>query len=270
LSTYPDFKSFRLPQNLYGIAIDDSKIQRKLLTRFFMYAGIPPDRIIIKGETNDEILHFGDWASAFIDSHPSDLFFMLVDENLEVEVDSSNTKFITVSGSKLVSEMRERMLPDQERRLLALIRSANDSASDVAIYNSRAHGYVPKTPIKKETVLDLVVPAWKNRFLDVEREPDPVVVEVDEAEITLKDLESIISEITTRYADLDREMLEKKWVIIWEKVHALKGDLQTLPLKSDNFLNALQLINSLRGPEPPKDFRRTWYVIRELLQKSSS
>ena len=67
---------------------------------------------------------------------------MIADENLDI-VDEA-TKHKTVSGSHLVEVIRARLLPEQERCLLSLIRSANDSASDIAIYKSRAHGFLPK------------------------------------------------------------------------------------------------------------------------------
>ncbi len=122
------YERFELPKNLYAIAIDDSKIQRKLLSRFFMFAGIPADRIHIMGATCSEITGFVDWAVDFVDSHPYDLFLFLVDENLDLHDDQAGTKQTTVSGSAAVAEMRSRLLPDQERNVLTLIRSANDSA----------------------------------------------------------------------------------------------------------------------------------------------
>ena len=42
--------------------------------------------------------------------------------------DHAGTKQNTLSGSAAVAEMRSRLLPDQERKVLSLIRSANDSA----------------------------------------------------------------------------------------------------------------------------------------------
>lgn len=131
-------EDFKMPKNVYGIGIDDSKIQRKLLVRFFMYVGIPEDRIHIFGANVEEIKEFDDWAVNFIDSHPDDYFLMIIDENLDVQ-DEDATSQVTISGSLSVSDMRSRLIPDQERRVLALIRSANDSASDVAIYVSIRH-----------------------------------------------------------------------------------------------------------------------------------
>ena len=36
-----DYTKFTLPKNTYAIAIDDSKLQRKLLSKYFDFAGIP-------------------------------------------------------------------------------------------------------------------------------------------------------------------------------------------------------------------------------------
>ena len=157
-------KEFKLPSNMYAIAIDDSKIQRKLLRRYFSFAGIHEDRIRILGSNTEEIKSFDDWAFTFILEHPDDYILFIVDENLDVHDEIATTKEGTVSGSMCVSKIRRRLLPDQERRVLMLIRSANDSANDVAIYNSRAHGYLSKAPIKPATVLEELAPLWLERF----------------------------------------------------------------------------------------------------------
>jgi len=41
--------------------------------------------------------------------------------------------------------------------MIALVRSANDSSSDIAIYNKRAHGFLPKAPIKREKVINCLL-----------------------------------------------------------------------------------------------------------------
>ena len=148
---------------MYAIAIDDSKIQRKLFTLFFKSAGIPEDRIQILGGSAEEINTFCEFATKFVDEHPDDLILMIVDENLDIQEEIVGKKHASVSGSAAVAEMRRRLLPDQERRVLALIRSANDSARDVSIYNSRAHGYLPKSPVKKNQVLGILAPLWLDK-----------------------------------------------------------------------------------------------------------
>ena len=59
---------------------------------------------------------------------------LLVDENLDI-VDEATNKHDTISGSQCVENIRRRLSPEIERRMFALIRSANDSSSDIAIYS---------------------------------------------------------------------------------------------------------------------------------------
>lgn len=155
--------AFELPHNLYGIAIDDSKVQRGLMAKFFGFIGIPDARIHILGEEASEISGFEDWAQNFIFNHPTDFFLFIVDENLVIN-DEQFSSTSRVSGSKAVSNLRSRLLPDQEKKVLAVIRSANDSLSDIAIYNSRAHGHIPKAPVRAGTCKDLIAPLWLARF----------------------------------------------------------------------------------------------------------
>lgn len=64
--------SFEVPPGVWGIAIDDSKIQRKLLRRFFVHAGIHENHQIILGRNSDEILQFVDFTVNFVKRHPND------------------------------------------------------------------------------------------------------------------------------------------------------------------------------------------------------
>lgn len=140
-------ETFRLPDGTWGIAIDDAKVQRKLLGKFFEFAGIRNDRIELFGQNSDEIMEFADYIVKFFDKNKEDHVLLIADENLDV-MDGS-AKHITISGSEMVETIRSRLLPEQEKRLVALIRSANDSLNDVAVYTARAHGFIPKAPIKK-------------------------------------------------------------------------------------------------------------------------
>lgn len=160
--------TFKLPSNVYAIAIDDSKIQRQLLKKFFDCIKIPSDRSFIQGKSAAEITGFNDWALNFIYNHPNDYFLFIVDENLVIQ-DDEFSKHVTISGSMSISNLRSKLLPDQEKRVLALIRSANDSARDIAIYNSRAHGYISKEPIRGSACLDAIAPHWIARFPKLQR-----------------------------------------------------------------------------------------------------
>lgn len=267
------YEDFQLPKNIQAIAIDDSKIQRKLLSRFFMYAGIPEDRIHILGENAEEIIGFCDWSVSFVDEHPDDYILMVVDENLDVQEEQVGTKQTTVSGSGSVRDMRKRLLPGQENGVFALIRSANDSASDVAIYNSRAHGYLPKAPVKKYHVLELLAPLWLGRFPRFEVNTNETCgtdenssIIFDEVVITMDDLMGLIDGIDS-LSLLDPLSLRKMWLVVWEKLHALKGDLLIMPNRSTGLDEAISLINDLRGPEPPEIFYECWKTIRLKLMQ---
>jgi len=51
-----DYSDFSIPSNTYAIAIDDSKIQRRLLGKIFEHAGMPSDRCTIVGDSYEEIM----------------------------------------------------------------------------------------------------------------------------------------------------------------------------------------------------------------------
>lgn len=270
-----NYKNFKLPDNIYGIAIDDSKIQRKLLKRFLLYTGISEDRIHVFGSDASEVKGFDNWVCNFIQDHPTDYFLLLVDENLDIFEEQSVTKHVTISGSLSVSNIRQRLLPNEERRMLALIRSANDSAHDVAIYNSRAHGYLPKSPIKKDNALEALAPIFVKRFpesvammrmSEYERKKscqDFGLLDNDAPILKVSDLYSTIEEID-KLASSDSKDLPKDWPVIWEKMHSLKGDLLILP-SQEEVSTAVGMITALRGSVLPTKFVEKWNTIRTLI-----
>jgi|AntRauTorckE5430_2_1112549.scaffolds.fasta_scaffold01415_6 signal transduction histidine kinase len=266
------YEDFKLPKNLQAVAIDDSNIQRKLLSRFFMFAGVPVDNIHVLGATAKEINEFCDWSITFVDEHPDDYILMIVDENLDVQEEQVGTNQSTVSGSGSVAEIRKRLLVNQERKILALIRSANDSSSDVAIYNSRAHGYLAKNPVKKDHVLETLAPLWLKRFPKFEISKsqsstgDNRRTAVDELIVTMDDLMGLVNEIDD-FSLLAKDDLDVKWCIIWEKLHALKGDLLIMSNRSYSLDAAISAIGYLRGPLPPDNFIESWAMIRSNLMK---
>lgn len=146
-SVPPDYSHFRIPRNTYAIAIDDSTD----------FAGISSDFQTIVGDGYDEIMGFEDFVVNFMENHTDDYVFLIADEN-------ENDQPMTVSGSQCVEKIRNRLSPRLERRMFSLIRSANDSSSDINIYRSRAHGFLPKAPIKRDTVVEMLAPLWLDRF----------------------------------------------------------------------------------------------------------
>lgn len=206
---------------------------------------------------------------AFIAQHPEDYILFIVDENLDVHDNQiASTKEGTISGSMCVSKIRQKLLPDQESRILMLIRSANDSASDVAIYNSRAHGYLPKAPIKPDNVLEELAPLWLNRFPPSTCRLKPVhsdyhipdLSEKSELATTARDLIENVTEISTMISN--ESDLSNHWANIWEKLHVLKGDLLTLSHENkQNFSFALETIDAMRGPTMPDDLKESWELV---------
>ena len=77
-----DYSDFCIPQTTHALAIDDSKIQRKLLGKIFENAGIPSDKCTICGDGYSEIMGFEDYVVKFMSSHDG-YVFIIVDENLD-------------------------------------------------------------------------------------------------------------------------------------------------------------------------------------------
>ena len=271
-------KTFSLPDRTYGIAIDDSKIQMKLLGKYFEFAGIEKDRIKVFGKDAEEITGFVDYVVNFMDQNMGDHVLLIADENLDVLDEAS--KHITISGSQLVENIRLRLLPEQEKKLVALIRSANDSSSDVAIYNSRAHGFLPKAPIKKGNVLEALAPLWIARYPQAASDGHD-----DESESRRLRADSFSSESLGSFTSLNDfivttpiEILQtvkvidslfsqgsaaENWDLIWEKLHVLKGDLQTLQVGS-KVISAVGMINSFRElRSSDEDLKKRWDLLRE-------
>ena len=107
-----DVKDFSLPVNTWGIAIDDSKVQMKLLGKFFEFTGLPKDRIQVFGKDANEIMVFVDYVVNFMDEHMGDYILLIADENLDINDEAA--KHVTISGSQLVENIRLRLLPEQD------------------------------------------------------------------------------------------------------------------------------------------------------------
>ena len=131
--------AFELPAGCWGIAIDDSNIQRKLLAKLLRLAGVAEERVSVVGGTAEEIYGFADKVLAHVRAHPSDYHLVIVDENLDIQQDCGGR--VTVSGSMAIVTLREALHQEGlEDKLLAVVRSANDSSADIQVYRNRAHG----------------------------------------------------------------------------------------------------------------------------------
>jgi len=153
---------FDLPENTYGVAVDDSQIQRKLMGRMLLNAGIEEKRIHILGNEAEECQNLSSYLSNILVESPDAKILVLMDENLDFK--DGDGKTLMLSGSKLVADALKSLAPGKERQILALVRSANDSLSDVDLYRRRAHGFFPKVPMQKEKIRELLAPLWVSRF----------------------------------------------------------------------------------------------------------
>lgn len=264
--------AFKLPEGIWGVALDDSKMQRKLLKRFLLLAGVAEERIIVQGETAKEINEFDDYMFDFVCCHPNDQFLLIVDENLDIDMEDINMQHSCVSGSLVVQKLRYRLLPEQERQVFALIRSANDSAHDIAIYKSRAHGFIPKAPIKKDKIVSLLAPIWNDRYsvLDDDRSITASLHSADSWAYASEKSEefSFVTEHIQRVDALvnQEERLADNWPEIWQKLHAFKGDLLSSQ-ESQEAAVIVKAINDLRGLTLPIHFMERWLKLRALAVK---
>jgi hypothetical protein len=170
VSQTSDTKSFVVPESTIGVAIDDSKIQRKLMSKILGYVGIANEKSYILGESPAEILHLNDFIVDLLVEFPDSKLLILMDENLDFK-DSNcvDGEDMFLSGSVIMQGILSSLSPMQQSRILALVRSANDSTADVALYSERTHGFLPKAPMLKERVREIIAPLWAERFMMLTR-----------------------------------------------------------------------------------------------------
>jgi hypothetical protein len=258
------YRQRELPSSVWAIAIDDSQVQRKLLNKYLSHLGIRKSRRVILGASDEECSTFVDVARRSIQENPLDRFLIIADENLEIVEDHSVSQG-TVSGSLAVQELLGSLNPQDEKRVLALIRSANDSKDDVALYNSRSHGFIPKGPVRKDDVLVATLPFWFERFKDESEseESDESDENEDDGFTTGADLVEMMEKVDSY---LEMNDFRTSWTYVWERLLILKGDLMTVGNPNSSRVVAIvDAIESLRGPDPPEDFPGKWTLIRALI-----
>jgi hypothetical protein len=261
-----DVAKFHLPPDVWGIGIDDSVIQRKLLRALFEQVGIPESRQIILGENAEEIVGFVDLVVDFVNRHPSGRFFLVADENFEIS-DSNTHEHI--SGSECIKIIRTTLQPEQEKRMLALVRSANDCTQDLAIYRSKAHGIMSKVPLRGTSVRESVYSLWKERFPEDTEDSTSLVAALDNIS-DIPGLTSVSSvELLSEVEQIDNLCVQNphnsrfdQWHLLWDKLHKLMGDLKSVN-DEDTLTEAINSIEALRdGNQPAADFMSTWMQIR--------
>jgi hypothetical protein len=160
---WPDTHDFQVPNGTWGIAVDDSKIQRKLMARILGHVGVEESKRIILGSTPAEVFDVGWHISKVLEENPStSKVLILVDENLDFGESEGHP--VVLSGSVIMKDVLAKLTAEEERRTFVLVRSANDSADDVALYMRRTHGFFPKAPMQRQRIRELLAPLWAERF----------------------------------------------------------------------------------------------------------
>lgn len=254
-----------LPPNTWGIVIDDSGIQRKLMDRYLKIAGIEKGRRLVLGKDADEIYGFNDRVIELVEKHPDDKFLVIADENLDVL--EGVAMHGTVSGSLCLQKILDRLDPDDRSRVLALVRSANDSAKEADTYKLRAHGYLVKAPIDKHGVLKSIQPWWFKRFSSTDGD--------DSSEDSFHSRGSLDAEMYDPFVDIraalevlsalsltSQSSIEKRWRSIQDRLQKLKGDIKsTIPRGGADLTRVTKSIDDLRRGECPKDLRSDWMKL---------
>jgi len=152
-------KEAQFDGTVYALGVDDCEFQRFILGEIFEMSGIDEANVTLLGENVADIEGLADRIVQIVSEIPPDACLLaIVDENLDLPA----PLFDTVSGSAGVEAARARLSPQDERRLLALVRSANDSKDDQAVYAERAHGFLSKCPSEPDR--HAIMRAWVRRF----------------------------------------------------------------------------------------------------------
>jgi len=247
-----------LPVGTWGIAIDDSRVQRKLLKKCFSSFGIDKDKIIVTGASFEEIKRFPDSVVSLVQQYPSDYILIIADENLDV-ADEHHGSHKFLSGSLAIQEILNSLrIQRKDANVLALVRSANDSSTEIEHYVSRSHGFLPKAPLNKSSLESILGPIWLKRFrnklegrqddqlksLKREREGEDLISgENDEHVGVQEDFMYVLNRIETLVQDETKD--ESSWDFFRELLHLLKGDLLTQAFDNSN-ASAVEIIDKIK------------------------
>ena len=239
----------------------------QLLAKFFDFMDIPSDHCTVLGDGADEIKGFEDFVVNFMESHKNDYVFMVVDENLDVQESSGES--ISISGSVCVENIRRRLPYELERRLFALVRSANDSTSDIAIYNDRAHGFLAKAPIRREKVVETLAPLWLKRFPPAQFGDSVAYDTSDESDTTAsEELACSAQDIAYKLVEMDERFNTDTQVTTWrwmhDQLHELKGDILTMASDA-SMISILGMINLLLGYRDSILIKEKWPKLRDRI-----
>ncbi len=169
-----------------------------------------------------------------------------------------------------MQKLRQQLDAATERRLLALIRRANDSVSDIDMYRSRAHGYLLKEPIKRGRVLEMIRPWWIERFAgeDDPEKSQSQLPQDDACAPSADDLRESLAMIEALVDGADEAVRGKRWQAIREKLHALLGDLKTMRSKDSLIPIVVRIEHLIEGDRPPSNFPELWGDVKARVEST--
>ena len=153
---------FEVPPETFAIVVDDSNIQRKLMSRILGLVGVQEEHKFVIGEKPSDVLELERIIMDILTTKPHAKVLCIVDENLDYG--EKGEEVVILSGSRIMKDILTALPPELERRVCALVRSANDSTSELAMYLDRTHGFFPKAPMNRERVREILAPLWAERF----------------------------------------------------------------------------------------------------------
>lgn len=270
----------------FGLAIDDCEFQRMIIENIFNDLGI--SQMVVLGESQEEIESFPERLVSLLKVIPAHMrVIAIVDENLDVPGSS-----VTLSGSYLIQQAREQLKPADEGRLLAVVRSANDSPRDIDLYTSRAHGFLTKAPIEPDRIS--LLRQWAQRFGTKQLFPQRETVIEDMTmsmrkkkthraakksegprEAAKSELTKSIAHVQELYEGEPGASREIEWAETWKQLHRIKGTVLSVRAcgwGSDPTAAAqaadkiIRVIESFRTvDEYPKQFGDTWEMLTKTL-----
>jgi len=242
---------------------------------------LPESRVTILGEEASGMEQCADRIVDLIRSlPPSARVLAVVDENLDLPEPWS----VTVSGSYAVQQARERLDPSEERRLLALVRSANDSPDDVAMYMERAHGFLPKCPTEPDR--KAILRQWLVRHgtstikRNGEASSHTDSCSIDQGNTLAARNRAIAAAELAKVLRLLEGARDMGWAERWRWLHRIKGVVATMQastaspggaaLDSEEARAAERLIATIEllrhCKETPREMDETWAGIKQGLR----
>jgi len=249
-----------LGQEVWGFGVDDCEFQRFVLNNLFASVGVREEQIYISGEEASDLEYLADNLICFMRKLPPDAVVLaIIDENLDLPQPCQ----ATVSGSYAVKLARERMPEDLERRLLAFVRSANDSANDQQLYAQRAHGFLRKEHGKATHASILRACACRfgtqclRRAEAVAEQQSADVEQAEEHVVAMTELDKVMATLETWQS--------MSWNEVWRKLHRMKGIVTSAPVGGAVCNHMICEIESLRCLDAlPSNFSLIWANLKAL------